>query len=94
MTRNEQLRIVKQINEYADKVFRDVDTDNTQMSVQLEMLRPEMERLAEEHGLGVADIFVMYMDLHSAAQAEAEMQLKEMLENIPDAPKDGMPFDF
>lgn len=94
MTRNEKIRIVEQINAYADKVFCDVDTDKTQVSVKLEMLRPEMERLAEKHELALEDIFVMYMDLNSVQKAQEELQLKEMLADIPDMPNDEMPFEF
>ena len=48
MTRNQKMEIVERINAYADRVLSDINPQNTPLSVQLEALRPEMEKIAEE----------------------------------------------
>ncbi|HAG68962.1 MAG TPA: hypothetical protein DCL38_03200 [Lachnospiraceae bacterium] len=75
----EDRKFLDRINKYAEKVLGDIDPQKTPVSLQLEKLKPEMERIAGETGEALDDIFIRYMDLASEAGAEAERKLKEEL---------------
>lgn len=62
----EQDRIfLQRINDYAEDVLGDIDPQKTQVSVQLEKLRPIMEVIAKEENSSLEDIFIRYMDVAS-----------------------------
>ena len=75
----EDRKFLDRINKYAEKVLGDIDPQKTPVSLQLEKLKPEMERIAGETGEALDDIFIRYMDLASEVGAEAERKLKEEL---------------
>lgn len=79
MTRNDKKRMVEEIREYADEVLVEVDETKTQISVQIEMLRPKMEEMAEKYQIDVTEVFIMYMDGISEIQAEQEREFQEKL---------------
>ena len=82
MTRDQKIKIVERINAYADKVLSDIDPQNTPISTQLEALRPEMEKIAEETHKSLSDIFIIYMDLNSELSAEQEIHLQKEMEDV------------
>lgn len=55
---SEDKQILDRINEYADKVLKDFDPQKTQVSFQLEKVRPIMEEIAKEKGTSVEEIFI------------------------------------
>lgn len=58
-------KFLQRINDYAEDVLADIDPQKTQVSVQLEKLRPIMEELAKEENTSVEEIFIRYMDVAS-----------------------------
>ena len=45
---DEELKMLKRINDYAEKELADIDPQKTAVSYQLEKLRPVMEEIAAE----------------------------------------------
>ena len=68
------------ISAYAEEVLKDIDPQKTQVSVQLDALRPIMEEIAAEENKNLEDIFILYMDLASEASVEAEAKLQADLQ--------------
>ena len=68
--------MMNRINDYAAVALADIDPQKTQVSVQLEKLRPVMEEISAETGESLDDIFIKYMDLASliAVSNETEFQ--------------------
>ena len=83
----EQHEMLKRINEYAEEVMPDIDPQKTQISYQLEMLKPIMQKIADEKGVEINDVFIEYMDLASEAALEMENKLQESLKDIDDNDK-------
>ncbi len=73
-------KFLDRINKYAEKALGDIDPQKTQVSFQLEKLRPVMEELAKELNEPLEDIFIKYMDLASEASAQANEKLKDELD--------------
>jgi hypothetical protein len=83
----EQHEMLKRINEYAEEVMPDIDPQKTQISYQLEMLKPIMQKIADEKGVEINDVFIEYMDLASEAALDMENKLQESLKDIDDNDK-------
>ena len=83
----EQHEMLKRINEYAEEVMPDIDPQKTQISYQLEMLKPIMQKIADERGVEINDVFIKYMDLASEAALDMENKLQESLKDIDDNDK-------
>lgn len=81
----ENRQILERINEYAEKVLADIDPQKTRISFQLDALKPIMQEIADERGMSIEDVFILYMDLASEASVEAENQLQAALDNDEDA---------
>lgn len=77
---SENKEILDRINVYAEKALADIDPQKTRISFQLEALKPIMQEIADEKGVSVEDIFILYMDLASEASVEAENQLQATLD--------------
>ena len=73
----EQEAFLTRINQYAEKVMADIDPQKTPISVQLENLRPIMEKIAAEQNRPLEDIFIEYMDLASEFSVQNAQQFKE-----------------
>lgn len=73
---NENREIWEKISAYAEEVLKDIDPQKTQVSVQLDALRPVMEEIASEKGMSLEDVFILYMDLASEAAVEAEAKFQ------------------
>lgn len=74
---SEQKEILERIQAYAEKVLKDIDPQKTQVSYQLDKLRPEMEKIAAEKNMSLEDVFILYMDLSSEAAAKAEEKFQK-----------------
>lgn len=77
---SEHRKILDRINAFAEKALANIDPQKTRISFQLEALKPVMQEIADEKGMSVEDIFILYMDLASEASVEAENQLQATLE--------------
>ncbi len=76
----EDKKILQRINDYANEVMPDIDPQKTQVSVQLEKLKPIMETIAGELGISLEDMFIKYMDLASEMAVSKEQELKNAME--------------
>lgn len=81
----ENKEILDRINEYAEKALADIDPQKTRISFQLETLKPVMQEIADEKGMSLEDVFILYMDLASEASVEAQNQLQATLDEDEDA---------
>ncbi len=80
----ENKEILDRINAYAEKALADIDPQKTRISFQLEALKPIMQEIADEKGMSVEDIFILYMDLASEAAVDAEKELQASLDDEGD----------
>ena len=76
----ENRAIWERINAYAEEVLKDIDPQKTQVSVQLDALRPVLEEISKEKGISLEDMFILYMDLASEAGVEAEAKFQADME--------------
>lgn len=77
---DENRKIWERISAYAEEVLKDIDPQKTQVSVQLDALRPVMEEIAKEKNMSLEDVFILYMDLASEAGVEAEAKFQMDME--------------
>ncbi len=80
----ENKEILDRINAYAEEALADIDPQKTRISFQLEALKPVMQEIADEKGMSVEDIFILYMDLASEAAVDAEKELQASLDDEGD----------
>ena len=59
---DENRKIWERISIYAEEVLKDIDPQKTQVSVQLDALRPVMEEIAKEKNMSLEDVFILYME--------------------------------
>lgn len=78
----ENREILKRINDYGEKVLFDIDPQKTPVSMQLEKLRPVFEEIADEKGITLEEMFVLYMDIQSEATCATEAKLQEDLRDL------------
>ncbi|MBD5502846.1 MAG: hypothetical protein HDR09_03560 [Lachnospiraceae bacterium] len=76
----ENKEILDRINAYAEEALADIDPQKTRISFQLEALKPVMQEIADEKGMSIEDVFILYMDLASESSVEAENQLQATLD--------------
>lgn len=76
----EDKKILQRINDYANEVMPDVDPQKTQISVQLEKLKPIMQTVADEQGISLEDMFIKYMDLASEMAVKREQDFQNSME--------------
>lgn len=81
MTAEESV-MLDRINAYADEVLDGIDPQKTQVSFQLEKLRPIMEELAKEQNKPLEEIFIKYMDLASERGIETERKFQNTVGNM------------
>ena len=82
---SENKEILDRINAYAEEALADIDPQKTRISFQLEALKPVRQEIADEKGMSIEDIFILYMDLASESSVEAENQLQATLDEDSDA---------
>ena len=80
LTAQNKKTILERVNTYADAVLPERDPSKVPIRVQLEALKPEMEKLAEEYQVTVEDIFIAYMDLNTETVAEADAKIQSQLD--------------
>ena len=90
MTQDDK-KILERINAFANEVMPDIDPQKTQVSVQLEKLKPIMQTIADEQGITLEDMFIKYMDLASEMAIITEQKMKNSLDMFTD--KTGVHFD-
>ncbi len=73
----ENKAVWERINAFAEVALKDIDPQKTQVSVQLDALRPILEEISKEKGISLEDMFILYMDLASEAGVEAEAKFQE-----------------
>lgn len=78
----EDKEILDRINAYADKVLDGIDPQKTQVSFQLEKLRPIMQKIATEKNMELEEIFIKYMDLASEKSVETERKFQNTVGNM------------
>lgn len=76
----EDKNILKRINDYANEVMPDIDPQKTQVSVQLEKLKPILQTIADEQGISLEDMFIKYMDLASEMAVKREQDLQNSMD--------------
>lgn len=81
----ENKEILDRINKYAETALADIDPQKTRISFQLDTLKPVMQEIADEKGMSIEDVFILYMDLASEASVEAQNQLQATLDEDEDA---------
>lgn len=79
----ENAKILQRINAYAEKELADIDPQKVPVSSQLETLRPIMQEIADEKGISLTDMFILYMDLATEASVIAENKFQEDLGEVP-----------
>ncbi len=79
---DEQRAFLTRINKYAEDVLGEIDPQKVQVSFQLEKLRPIMQEIADEKGISLSDVFIMYMDLQSEASCATEAKLAADLQDL------------
>ena len=90
MTQDDK-KILERINAFANEVMPNIDPQKTQVSVQLEKLKPIMQTIADEQGITLEDMFIKYMDLASEMAIITEQKMKNSLEMFTD--KTGVHFN-
>ena len=90
MTQDDK-QILERINAFANEVMPDIDPQKTQVSVQLEKLKPIMQTIADEQGITLEDMFIKYMDLASEMAIITEQKMKNSLDMFTD--KTGVHFN-
>lgn len=91
---DENRKLLERINNYAENVLGEIDPQKTQVSVQLEKLKPIMEEIAAEKNMSLEDMFILYMDLQSEASCVTNQKLKDSLQDINDGFDGGSPLLF
>lgn len=81
MTKEDQ-QFLERINDYANQVLDHIDPQKTQVSYQLQKLRPVMQELAMENSMSVEEVFIKYMDLASEASVERERKFQNTVGNM------------
>lgn len=79
---DENRALLKRINDYSEKVMGDIDPQKVPVSAQLEKLRPVFQEIADEKGLSLEDVFILYMDIQSEASCATEAKLREDLKDL------------
>lgn len=78
----ENKKILDRINKYADKVLDGIDPQKTQVSFQLEKLKPVMEEIAKEMNKPLEEVFILYMDLASEQGIVNERKFQNTVGNM------------
>ena len=89
---DEHRKILTRINTYSEKVLGEIDPQKVPVSAQLEKLKPIMQEIADEKGVAIEDIFILYMDLQTEASVKSQNKLKETFQDVNFG--EGMPLLF
>ncbi len=91
---DENKKLLERINSYAENVLGEIDPQKVPVSVQLNRLRPVMAEIAEEKGMALEDLFILYMDLQTEASLATQKKLEESLQDLNDGTDGDMPLLF
>ena len=94
MMTDENRKILERINAYAENTLGEIDPQKVQVSVQLEQLKPVLKEIADEKGISLEDMFILYMDLQSEASCATNQKLKDSLQDINEGFDGGSPLLF
>lgn len=83
--------IYQELTKFSEKVLKDDDPQNAQISYKLEKLKPKMAALAMEFSTTVEDIFMRYMDAASEASVKTGQKFDS---TIGKGKSDGNPVYF
>lgn len=86
------LEIWDYINKYAEKVLGDINPEKTQVSFQLDKLKPAMEEVSKMTGLPMEDVFIKYMDVASLNRVKMDKKFKETMDNAGVTDLNSLPF--
>lgn len=89
---DENRKILERINSYSESVLGDIDPQKVPVGAQLEKLKPVMQEIADEKGMKLEDVFVLYMDLQTEASVNTQNKLKDTLQDVNFG--EGMPLLF
>lgn len=78
----ENRAILERINKYSENVLGEIDPQKVQVSMQLDKLKPIMQEIADEKGMKLEDVFILYMDLQTEASVLSNNKLKESLQDV------------
>lgn len=78
----ENRKILERINAYSEQVLGDIDPQKVQVSAQLDKLKPIMQEIADEKGMKLEDLFILYMDLQTEASVKSQQKLKDSLSDV------------
>ncbi|MCQ2523253.1 MAG: hypothetical protein MJ123_02850 [Lachnospiraceae bacterium] len=83
--------IYDKVCEFAESALDGIDPEKTQVSFQLEKLKPVMITLSEELKIPVEDVFIKYMDAASEASVVNERKFQS---TVGEMSKYGDPMQF
>lgn len=89
---DENRKILERINSYSESVLGEIDPQKVPVSMQLEKLKPIMLEIADEKGMKLEDVFILYMDLQTEATVNSQKKLTESLQDVNLG--EGMPLLF
>lgn len=78
----ENRKILERINAYSEQVLGNIDPQKVQVSAQLDKLKPIMQEIADEKGMKLEDLFILYMDLQTEASVKSQQKLKDSLSDV------------
>lgn len=90
----ENRKLLARINSFAESVLGEIDPQKVPVSAQLEQLKPIMQTIADEKGMSLADVFILYMDLQSEASVASNDKLMDSLKDLNDSSDGGHPLLF
>ncbi len=90
----ENKKLLERINAYAENVLGEIDPQKVPVSMQLDKLRPVMAEIAEEKGMTLEDLFILYMDLQTESSLATQKKLEDSLQDLNDGTDGGMPLLF
>ena len=88
----ENRTILERINKYSESVLGEIDPQKVQVSMQLDKLKPIMQEIADEKGMKLEDVFILYMDLQTEASVATQKKLVESLSDVNNG--EGLPLLF
>lgn len=83
--------IYDRVCKFAETALDGIDPEKTQVSFQLEKLKPVILELSEELKLPAEDVFIMYMDAASEASVDNERKFQSTMGEMS---KYGDPMQF
>lgn len=90
----ENKKLLQRINAYAENVLGEIDPQKVPVSAQLEKLKPILTEIAQEKGITLEDMFILYMDLQTEGALASQKKLEESLQDLNDGLDGGMPLLF